>query len=95
MKYNTIFIDLNSVFNTMFYDEIIKEINLERGVDSYVQSIGGMFKNSLTNIIGKNVTMLYTENESCFLQFCPEWKKAIRKRWSSISAKKIFNYFIK
>lgn len=91
-----VIINLNSVFSTTFYESMIDVFNEdEEKMNSYVESIGDLFKQVLTYLSSQRIIMLYTDQVVNFVELYPDWKKErFKNKKKNKFAQKIYQHFI-
>lgn len=88
-------INLNSVFSTTFYEEMMRELSDEDKLNDYVESVGEIFKMVLTHLSSHRIILVYTDQESEFTEIYEDWKKSrYENKEMNKFAKLVFKHFI-
>lgn len=94
--YNTVIINLNSVFSTTFYESMINEFLVDEDkMSEYVSSVSEMFKLVLTSLRTKRVILIYSNEVSNFIKIYPKWRHSrYDNKKKNEFAKMIFEHFV-
>ncbi|MFW6015190.1 MAG: hypothetical protein ACOCRK_01985 [bacterium] len=94
--YDVVILNLNSVFSTTFYENMVNEfLTDEKKMTEYVSSISEMFKLVLTSLRNKRVILVYSNDVSNFTDIYPKWRhNRYDNKKKNEFAKIIFEHFI-
>lgn len=91
-----VIINLNSVFSTTFYPEMIEEfMDDEDKMQEYVGSISEMFKMVITKFDNQRIILVYSPEVSNFIDVYENWRmERYQNKEKNEFAKIIYNHFI-